>query len=156
MRSEQISAEQGLPRVYRVDKRTRNAINFLLVALGSVFLFLTVIELARFGFQQGSFVHLILVDGTFTVMLLWLGSSYNKRVKLCEDAIEVAGWFYSRKLNFAEIRGRQTSANSRLPFGYAYIFVPFDEGKRKLVLPPFLHTDQIFRDWVKTIPKIRR
>ncbi len=156
MRQEQTAGEQGFPRTYRVDARTRQAVNFLLVALAGLFLFFTVLQLARVGSRRSSLGDLIFVDGTIAAILVWLGSGYNKRVILHEDAVEVAGWFYSRRLNFAEIRGRQTSGSSRFPSGYAYIFVPFDEGKRKLVLPPYLHTDQIFRDWIKTIPKIRR
>jgi hypothetical protein len=88
-------------------------------------------------------------------LVLLLGSGYNKRAILHEDSIEVAGWFYRRKLNFTDIRGHQTTANSRLP-GYAYMLVPSDHSKRTLVLPRYLHTDQFFRDWIKTIPKVPR
>lgn len=151
---EQTAAEQGLPRIYRVDARTRHALNFLLVALTGLLLFFTVLQLTQLG-SRSSLGDLAVVDGVFAAMLLWLGSGNNKRDILHGDAIEVAGWFYSRKLNFAEIRGRQTSAGSRIP-GYGYIFLPSDESKRRLALPPFLHTDQVFRDWLKTIPKIKR
>ncbi len=156
MRPEQTAAGQGFPRTYRVDARTRQVVNFFLVALAGLFLFLTVLQLARVDSRRSSLGDLIFVNGTIAAVLVWLGSGYNKRVLFYENAIEVVGWFYSRRLNFAEIRGRQTSGSSRLAFGYAYIFVPFDEGKRKLALPPYLHTDQFFRDWIKTIPKIRR
>ena len=144
-------AEQGLPCVYRMEERTRHAVNLLLVALAGLFLFLNVLPLA----QGGSLGGLVLVDLAMAALLVWVGSSTNKRVILHRDAIEVAGWFYSRKLSFAEIRGRQTTANARLP-GYAYIFVPSDNSKRKIVLPRYLCTDQIFRDWIKTIPKVPR
>jgi len=98
---------------------------------------------------------LILVDLGVVLIWVWLASSYEKRAILHRDAIEVAGWFYSRKLNFAEIRGRRGSGGSRGAFGYAYIFVPLDRRKRQLSLPPSLRTDQIFRDWIRTIPKIQ-
>lgn len=155
MDSEPSGAGQGFPRVYRVDERTRHAINFLLVALGGLFPSLTVLYLAGVLRHRGSLGGLLWVDLIIVGLVVWLASGYNKRVILHRDAIEVAGWFYSRKLGFAEIRGRQTTANSRLP-GYAYMIVPSDISKRKLVLPRYLHTDQIFRDWIKTVPKVPR
>jgi hypothetical protein len=147
-------AEQGFPRTYQVDERTRHAVNFLLIALTGIFVFFTISQLAGIGPRRNSLGDLIFMDLTMAGIVLWLGSGYNRRVILHPDAIEVSGWFYSRKLKFAEIRGRQTTGNSRLPYGYAYIFVPSDTGKRKLALPPALRTDQIFRDWIKTIPKV--
>lgn len=154
MHSKQPSAaEQGFPRIYRVGGRGR--VNGFLVVLAALFLFFTVPELARSGFHGSSHRDLIVADLAVGLLVTWLGSSYNKRVILYQDAIEVAGWFYSRKLNFAEILGRQTSGSS-LRAGYAYIFVPSDKSKRKLVLPPFLRTDQAFRDWVRAIPRIPR
>jgi hypothetical protein len=155
MGSEQ-SAGQKFPRVYRVNQRTRHTVNFLLVTLAGLFLFLTVLQLARFDYRRSSPSDLIFIDVTVAALVVWLGSAFHRRVILHQDAIEVAGWFCRRKLDFMEIRGRQTTANSSLPYGYAYVLVPSDISKRKLVLPPFLHTDQNFRDWIKTIPKVPR
>jgi len=88
---------------------------------------------------------------------LFLGSGYNKRVILHADAVEVTGWFRSRKLYFADIRGRLTTGGSKSPYGFAYIFVPKDDGQRKVAIPgSMLHKDQFFRDWLKTIPTIPR
>jgi len=156
MPSEQPTTEQRFPRSYRVDARARCLVNALLLAFTALFLYLTVRDLARVDLDGTSIGKLIVVDLAVALFATWLGSAYNKRVILHKDAVEVAGWLRSRKLSFAEIRGRQTSANSRLPLGYAHIFVPSDKSKRELVLPPFLQTDQIFRDWIRTIPKIRR
>jgi hypothetical protein len=150
MHSEQNDAEQDFPRVYRVDARSRRMVNMLLFVFAGFFLFLLVL-LVR---GRGPLCDLIVVDLAVAALGAWLGSSYNKRVILCRDAIEVAGWFYSRKLHFVEIRGRQSISSSR--FGYAYIFVPSDSRKRILVLPPSLQTDQFFRDWIKNIPKVPR
>jgi hypothetical protein len=143
-------------RIYRVHVRTRRIVNTLLLVLVSFFLFPTVRQIVGIGPHSGHLSDLVFFDLIFAALVAWLGSSCNKRVILHQDSIEVAGWFYSRKLSFSEIRGRQTTANSRLPYGYAYVFVPTDSSKRKLILPPNLHTDQFFRDWIKTIPKVPR
>jgi hypothetical protein len=93
MDSEPSGAGQGFPRVYRVDERTRHAVNFLLVALGGLFLSLTVLYLAGVLRHRGSLGGLLWVDLTTVGPVVWLGSGYNKRVILHRDAIEVAGWF---------------------------------------------------------------
>ncbi|HEV2617265.1 MAG TPA: hypothetical protein VGU63_11735 [Candidatus Acidoferrales bacterium] len=155
MKSVPPAAGQGFPRIYRVDARTRRVVNFLLAALASlIFVILPLCNLIWTKPHASSFSSLIGVDLGFALFLLWLGSGYNKRVILRQDSIEVAGWFYSRKLNFAEIRGRRGPAGY---YGaYHYILVPFDDNKRPLALPPFLHTDEFFRDWIKTVPKLAR
>ena len=156
MRADEPSAEQGFPRTYRVDSCTRRVVNGFLLVLAGVFLFLALRDVAGLGPRSGHPGNAISLALGFAALLAWMGSSYNKRVILHQDSIEVKGWFYSRKLSFVDIRGRQTTGSSRLAFGYAYIFAPSDPRKRNLALPPFLHTDQFFRDWIKTIPKIRR
>jgi hypothetical protein len=100
---------------------------------------------------SGHLGNLVFVDVAFAGLFALLGSTYNKRVILHQDAVEVA----SRKLNFAEIRGRKTTGGPRHAFAYAHIFIP-SNNKRKLALPPYLHTDQLFQDWIKTIPKVPR
>ena len=155
MKSQQPADEQGFPRTYCVDARTRHAINFLLFALAGLFLSFPVLILTRASSQSVSLRSIFLLLLCGALLLAWLGSVYNKRVILHRDAIEVTGWFYNRKLNFAEIHGRR-GAGGMAGIAYAYIFVPLDKSKRQLVLPPFLHTDQVFRDWIKTIPRIPR
>jgi hypothetical protein len=150
-------AEQGSRHVYRVKEPTRHAVNFFIVAVGGLFLSLTVLYLTRVLPYRGSLGGLLGADLIFAGIALFLGSGYNKRVILHADAIEVEGWFRSRKLSFADIRGRQTNASSMGAYGYAHIFVPRDDRKRKLAVPgSILRTDQFFRDWIKTIPKIPR
>ena len=156
MQSDISAPGNDFPSTYRMDGRTRRMVNTLLLVLACSVLFINVMDVARLRHLSGHLGNLVFVDVAFGGLLAFLGSGYNKRVILHQDAIEVAGWFYSRKLNFAEIRGRQTTANSRLPYGYAYVFMPTDNSKRKLALPPFLHMDQFFRDWIKTISKVVR
>ena len=126
--------EQESRHVYRVKEPTRHAVNFFIVAVGGLFLSLSVLYLTRVLPYRGSLGGLLGVDLVFGGIALFLGSSYNKSVILHADAIEVKGWFRSRKLSFADIRGRQTNASSRSVRGYGYIFVPRD-GRRKLVVP---------------------
>ena len=156
MTADQIAAERVFPRIYRVDERTRHAVNFFCVALMGLFLSLTGVYTTGLLPYRGSLGDLFWVDLIVAGLVLLLGSFYNKKAILYEDSIEVAGWFYSRSLKFKEIRGRQTSANSRLPYGYAYILIPSDQSKRKLALPHYLRADQFFRDWIKAIPKVPR
>lgn len=155
MKSERLTTEQGFPRTYRVDARARHMVNGFLLLFVGFFVLLTAWQLMRTGSRPGSARNLIFSDVGVAVLSAWLASSYNKRVILQQEAIEVAGWFYRRKLKFSEIRGWQTTGSSAWPSGYAYIFVPVDRGKRQLALPTFLHTDRIFREWLETIPKIR-
>ena len=155
IRSGQPTPEQGFPRTYRVDVRTRHMVNGFLLLFVGFFVLLTAWQLMRTGSRPGSPRNLILGDVGVAILSAWLASSYNKRVILHQEAIEVAGWFCSRRLKFSEIRGWQTTGSSAWPSGYAYIFVPVDRGKRQLALPTFLHTDRSFREWLETIPKIR-
>jgi hypothetical protein len=152
-------AEGGFQRVYRVKERTRHGINFLLVALAGGFLFFNIAMFTRGRFRPTSLrelLSLLFLELAMPSLIVWLGSSYNKRVILHQESIEVVGWFYSRKLYFAEIRGRQTTRNSG-PYGYpAHVFLPSDSQTRKLILPAFLCTDEYFRAWIKTIPKLPR
>lgn len=148
--------ETSFPRVYRTDARTRQILNFFCVALAGLFACLTVLYLSGVLSFRGSLSGLFWMDLAIAALVLFLESGYNRRAILDRDSIEVVGWFYSRKLKFTEIRGRQTTANPRLPYGYAYILVPSDPSNRKLVLPHYLRTDPFFRDWIKAIPKIPR
>lgn len=156
MVSDLSAVNRGSPRVYRVDPRTRHTINFFIVALSGLFFSLTILYATGVLHFRGKISGMLLADLMIAVIVLFLGSGYNKRAILYEDSIEVAGWFYSRKLNFPEIRGRQTIANRGIYSGFAYMLVPADAGKRKLVLPPYLHTDEFFREWIKTIPIVPR
>ena len=151
------AVERDLQRTYRADERTRHAVNFFIVSVGGLFLSLTILYSTRVLPYRGSLAALLEGDLFFAGIALFLGSGYNKRVILHADAIEVKGWFRSRKLYFADIRGRQTTASSRSAFGFAYVFVPKDDKKHRLAIPgSTLHTDQFFRDWIDTIPTIPR
>ena len=146
---------ESLPRgarVYRTDERTRHSVNFFLFALSGLFLSLSILYATGILHFRGRISGMYWADLAIVVIVLFLGSGYNKRAILREDSIEVSGWFYSRKLNFTEIRARQTTGNKGIYSGFSHILVPTDPGKRKLGLPPYLHEDQFFRDWLKAIP----
>lgn len=143
---------QEFPRAYGTDPRTRHSANVFVVAVSALFASLTVFGLLPNHPHDVSIRGLFLSDFVVGSFLVFIGSGFNKTAILYEDAIEVVSWFRSRRLKFAEIRGRRTTHKQR---GYVYVLMPLD-GKRALVLPAYLHTDQVFRDWITTIPKVSR
>lgn len=82
MASKASPAHQGFPRVYLVDERTRHAVNFLLLAIGALFLSLTVLYLAEVLPHRGSLGELLWIDLIVVGLVLLLGSGYNKRAIL--------------------------------------------------------------------------
>lgn len=155
MRADDVATEARPPRVYRTEERTRYALNFYCIALGGLFLCLTLLSLAGLLPRNGPLLDLLCMDLPIAGIVLFVGSVGNRRAILHQDCVEVVGWFRSRKLNFEEIRGRHGTA--RTPHGgYAYVLVPVDPRKRKLILPVHLHADQFFRDWIKSVPKVAR
>lgn len=155
MHEDQIATAKGFPRAYQVNGSTRHSINFLLCALTGLFLFFAVMGLIQDRSRLSSVASFLIMDIVLGALVLVVGSANNKRVILRADALEVAGWFRSRKLYFTEIRGRQTTANPRSVYGYAHIFVPTDDRKRKLFVSSRLQTDQCFETGSKRFPKSR-
>ena len=148
--------DDGKPlRVYRTDERERRPVIFFIAAVGGLFLAITLAEIVGILPHRGPLSGFFLGDLMMGGIFVTLGSFWNKRAIFRQHSIEVVGWFYSRKLDFTEIRGRQTTANSRRPYGYAHVLIPTDSRKRKLILPR-VREDQFFRDWLKTIPKVPR
>jgi hypothetical protein len=102
-----------------------------------------------------SVLNIVAIDALAGVYALWCWTWSNRRVVLYEDAIAVFGWASMRKLALPEIRGRRMG---KLPGqaggGSYYIIVPLDQNARDLGLPPFLHVDEFFFSWMKTIPKV--
>jgi len=150
IKPERHHSEESFPRMYRVDARTRRIVNCFLLFFVGLFVLLTALQLARTNSRQVPLQNLILTDLGVALLAVWLGSSYNKRVILYRDGIKVVGWFSSRKLNRDEIRGWRTSASARYG-GFGYILDAVNR-KRSLALPPCLHTDAVFRNWIKTVP----
>lgn len=95
----------------------------------------------------------LLGNGAF--LLLLTGAFYKRDLKVVvyEDAIEVTGWFSTRKLERGEILGWRM-ATSGFPVEISrYVITPKDRNAKKLALPPFLHVDELFHSWMKGIPK---
>jgi hypothetical protein len=88
---------------------------------------------------------------------LLLSSRVHRRVILHEDAIEVLGWFSTRKLKRSEILGYRLKGKSarQAVGGRFYIIIPSDMAARKLRLPSFLNVDKDFFSWMDGIPKIK-
>src|SRR5580658_9383970 len=87
---------------------------------------------------------------------LLLSSPTHRRVVLREDAIEVLGWFSTRKLNRNEILGRRIEGTQSV-YGVAhFVIVPVDKTAGVLRLPSNLNVDKDFRAWMDGIPKITK
>ncbi len=149
------AAEGEGPRIYRIDQRTRHAVNFCLIAMGGLFLTLSSLYLIGVLPYRGTIGGLLMDDLAIAGIGLFLGSGYNKRVILHRDSVEVVGWFRRRTMRFTEIRGRLIPAQWRLPYGYPYLLMGVGPESRKLALPRLLHTDEFFRAWLRSIPEIR-
>jgi hypothetical protein len=100
---------------------------------------------------------LALIDIVVVAGAVWMSSRAGRRVILEENSIEVAGWFGTRKLGRGEIRGRRMGKlPKRVGSSSFYIIVPADASQPELKLPPLLHVDKYFFDWLETIPQIRK
>jgi hypothetical protein len=75
---------------------------------------------------------------------LLISSRANRKVILYQDAIEVCGWFSTRKLRRDEILGRRMGPISAQGGGSYYIIVPADESAGELGLPPHMTVDKVF------------
>jgi hypothetical protein len=153
--------EQGrkeFPRTYRTAKSARHFFNRFAVFMLVLFGVLTLLHLTGRMAHPLSRRDLALMDGLVASFAIWTGQRANRRVILHEDAIEVSGWWSKRRLGRGEIRAFRMG---KLPVlaggGSYYVVVPRDAAKGELKLPPLLHTDSVFLEWISAIPaSIRR
>ncbi len=150
-RQEQV--EKQYPRTYQMDASTRRfyrgmAIVLFALAVAPLFHLTGIIDGPR------SHLALAVVEVAFLAIPVWISFLTARRVILYEDAIEVAGWLSTAKLRRDEILGRRMSRGYR--GGSYHVVVPLDRGARELKLPPFLHTDELFRAWMKTVPQLKK
>jgi hypothetical protein len=148
-------AQHGFPHIYRVEQTTRRFLYGFSLLLVAFFFVMTVVHLEGFMRRPLSLSQLMAIDSLFTLFALLVCANASRRVLVYEDAIEVAGWLSTRKLQRQEILGRRMG---RLAWqaggGSFYILVPLDKMRKELKLPPFLKVDKVFLSWMKAIPKI--
>ena len=150
---QQGQVQKLYPRTYQMDVTTRRfswgmAIFLFALAVAPLVHLTGITNLPR------SPLALAVVDVAFLAIPVWMCFVAARRVILYEDAIEVAGWLSTRKLTRGEILGRRMSRN--YGGGSYYIVVPLDRSTSEMKLPPFLHTDELFRAWMKTIPQLKK
>jgi hypothetical protein len=144
--------EKQYPRTYQMDASTRRFYRGMAIVLVA----LAVVPLLHLTGTVGprSPLALAVIEVAFLAIPVWISFVTSRRVILYEDAIEVAGWLSTARLRRDEILGRRMSRGYR--GGSYYIVVPHDRGARELKLPPFLHTDELFRAWMKNVPQLKK
>lgn len=73
---------------------------------------MTVLHLAGLMSHPLSPRHLLWINSSVVVFVIWVFERTHRRVVLYEDAIEVAGWLSKRRLSREQILGRRMG---RLP-----------------------------------------
>ncbi len=147
--------QPGYPRTYQMDRSARRFLHGFALFLVVFFLGLTPIHLLRLIRNPIPPLSLALIDILVVAGAVWMSSRASQRVILNENSIEVAGWFGSRKLSRGAIRGRRMGKlPKRVGGSFFYIILPADAGQAELKLPPLLHVDKYFLDWLEAIPQI--
>jgi hypothetical protein len=147
----------AFPRTYRIDLATRRFFQGFAIFLVIFFSAMTCLHLTGVFARPLSHGDLVWMNLLVVLYAIWSISWANRVVILNEQSIEITGWFGKRALQRGEIEGVRMG---RLPVTAGgtsyYIIVPTDRGKRELKLPPFLHTDQQFRSWIASLPRLGR
>lgn len=153
--SDENQSDHGFPRIYAMDKDARRTARALGIFLLALFLVLTLVDLL--GWVRNPpplYANVVGISG-IAIIVIGLFLRVNQRVILYENAIEVNGWLFSRKLNRQEIRGWRTGdLPKRIGGASYYILVPMNAGVRELRLPPFLQVDKHFQNWIDTLSNV--
>lgn len=149
------SVDEVYPRVYRVNlvaRRVLIGLGIMLVSLGIITTVLHITGVMGAPLATGD----VLADILFALFAFWISSSVSRRVILCENSLEVAGWFARRKLMREEIRGYRMGRIAWQAGGSSYyIIVPNDTAKKELKLPAFLDYDKPFHAWMEGIALLK-
>jgi hypothetical protein len=132
--------------------RDRDAVCLSLPALVACVIVLHIVGVIPRNNQLTLTDLLVILGISIVFSVLGMGAS-RRRVVLYEDAIEVTGWFSTRKMKRTEILGRRGRST---PYGYRYTIVPTDANARPLFLPGNLDLDKYFSLWMKGIPIINK
>jgi hypothetical protein len=142
------------PRFYRVNsaaRRVLNGLGIVLVSLAVITAVLHIMGIMKAPLAIGD----VLADTVLVALAVWISSSVNRRVILCENSIAVEGWFAHRKLLREQIRGyRMGRLAWQAGGGSYYIVMPVNNHSGELKLPALLNYDRPFHAWMKTIPHI--
>lgn len=150
------SSVDQYPRTYEIDANARRFNRALAICLLSIAVIGTVGQLMGFVHRSLSLAGLLVVDTFFTLLALFIWMQFSRRVILYRDAITVTSWLGSRTLKTDQIRGRRMVLTGRWRDTPHYIVVPNAQGEHELKLPPWLHTDELFSDWMRAIPQLQK
>lgn len=143
------------PRTYTVNTDTVRALDAVACAPVGLFVALLFLQVAGLLYSPVSLINLLAAGSIAGLLTLIMYNRNHRRVILYEDGIAVRSWFSCRKLNRRDILGRRMG---RLGWqaggGSFYIIVPVDRSRGELRLPPFLHLDRDFFDWIEEIPRL--
>jgi hypothetical protein len=148
------------PCTYTVEARVRRDLDAIAISWPTVFVCMAALHLVGITPKNNNvtlFDLLTIVFATGLVAVFGIGHTHS-RVVLYQDAIEVLGWFSSRRLQRSEILGyRLVGLSARQAMGAPYyIIIPVDRTARNLILPSCLHVDKDFHSWMSEIPKLRK
>jgi hypothetical protein len=142
-------------RTYQTDASARRFMKSVGMLLVVFFLAMTPVHLLGLMRHPIPPLQLALVDAGVIVFAIWMFAAADRRVVVHENAIEVAGWFSTCRLNRNEILGRRMGRVPKRAGGSSfYIIVPVDSRRPELKLPPLLHVDRYFDSWIAKIPEI--
>jgi hypothetical protein len=148
---------EGYPRTYQMERNARRFHNGFAIFLPTFFLVMTVLHATGFMDHPIPLRQNLAMDSLALLFGLFISSRANRKVTLSTDAIEVRGWFSTRRLECGEILGRRVGQiSARGGGGSFYIIVPANKNLRELKLPPYLNVDKFFFSWMSDIPKVAK
>jgi hypothetical protein len=144
------------PRVYFVEARMRRAGNAIALSPLAIMISVGFLSLAGLTYKPDTPYTFLVTCFLTGLWALLLASPAHRRVVLHEDAIEVLGWFSTRKLNRSEILGRRMEGTRSVQGVAHYEIVPVDRAVKVLRLPSSLNVDKDFQSWMDGIPKVTK
>lgn len=151
-RSREMSSGATYPRTYQMDRKTSRVVTRITIFIFGFFLLVTIADVTGLVAHPPPLGLSLLGNGAFFLLLGAVFYQSDLKVILYEDAIEAKGWFSARKLRREEILGWRMVTRGYPARISRYVITPTDRSGRKLVLPPFLHVDEAFHSWMKSIP----
>jgi hypothetical protein len=149
-RSREIPSETKYPRIYQTDRKTCLIVIRIFAFVFGFFLLVTIADVTGMVKDPPPLSLSLLANGFFLLLLAAAFYQRDRKVILYEDAIEVKGWFSTRKLRRGEILGLRMVTRGYPARVSRYVITPTDGNAKQLVLPPFLDVDELFRSWMKS------
>jgi hypothetical protein len=149
--------QPGYPRTYQMSRNALWFNNGFAIFLPGFFV-MTILHAIGFMRHPLPLKTMVWMDlSAPPLFALLISPRANRKVILYQDAIEVRGWFSTRKLRRDEILGRRMGRISAPGGGGSYyIIVPADESAGELGPPPHMTVGKVFSSWMSDIPKVAK